>query len=188
MTAATRFDALFSGHRDELLRYLLRRCDQPADAADVLAELFVVVWRRLEDVPQDARPWLYGIARKTLANHRRGRRRRDELTTRLAAAIETVAAQSPEPLDPDLRDALLTLEETDREILALTAWEGLTPTDISSVLGITPGNVRVRLHRARGRVAAQLQAASRYGGALVPEVGPTPRSSLRALPARRHRS
>ena len=76
-----RFDRLFEAHFRDVLAYAVRRVDEPADGADVAAETFLVAWRRLGDVPagEEARLWLFGAARRVLANQRRGVRRRDAL-------------------------------------------------------------------------------------------------------------
>jgi RNA polymerase sigma-70 factor (ECF subfamily) len=154
-----RFRALFDEHRRLVLGYALRRVDEPADAADVVAETFLVAWRRLADVPDDdaARPWLLGVARRALANQRRGARRRDGLAERLA---QELAARVPEPADDEdrvVRRALANLAESDRELLLLAGWEGLTPAEIATVTGLRGVTVRSRLHRARGRLRAELR-------------------------------
>jgi RNA polymerase sigma-70 factor (ECF subfamily) len=153
-----RFHAIYSAHREALLAYLLRRTDDPADAADVLAEVFLVAWRRADAVPvgDAARAWLFGVARRALANHRRSERRRSALASELAAALASVPPPADDAFDPDLRGALESLEARDREIVALTAWEQLTPAEIAQVLDMNPVTVRVRLHRARRRLEQKL--------------------------------
>jgi RNA polymerase sigma-70 factor (ECF subfamily) len=74
------FRAVYDAHAADLLRFLVRRVEQPEDAADLLSEVFLVWWKRQPDVPSDeARLWLYGVARKVLANYGRGNRRRYRL-------------------------------------------------------------------------------------------------------------
>jgi RNA polymerase sigma-70 factor (ECF subfamily) len=157
MTDDDRFRVLFDEHRRTVLGYALRRTDEPADAADVLAETFLVAWRRIGDVPagDDARPWLLGVARRVLANHRRGTRRRLGLAERLGRQLD-VAVPPPEPMEPALARALQRLSEGDREILLLSAWEGLEPSEIAAVTGQRAVTVRSRLHRARARLRAEL--------------------------------
>lgn len=139
-----------------MLAYALRRCDSQADAQDVLAETFVVAWRRLEVVPADDRAilWLYAVARRVLANQRRGQKRRYQLTTRL----RSVRADTGEA-DAECRDevhsvitALAQLHRKDREILRLAAWEGLSHAEIGAVLGCSENASAIRLHRARQRL------------------------------------
>lgn len=157
-----RFEQLHAEHGRALLGYLLRRATSD-DAVDVLADVLLVVWRRLDEVPAgpSARPWLYAIARRTLANHRRGVRRRDQLTARLRIQVREALPGGWEDQAHE-RDvvavALARLEEHDREVLQLTAWEGLTPTDIATALRLPATTVRSRLRRARLRLLVELEA------------------------------
>lgn len=155
-----RFDQLFGDHRRAVLGFALRRVTDPSDAADVLAETFLVAWRRLEDVPGgvNERPWLLAVARRVVANQRRGARRHAELAERIGRELEPQLATLPEPSERDLRvrHALAQLPASDREVLLLTSWEGLTPGQIAAVLGMRAVTVRSRLHRARRRLRAEL--------------------------------
>jgi RNA polymerase sigma-70 factor (ECF subfamily) len=141
-------------------------CDVPLtrdDAADVVAETFLQAWRRLEQAPEGGavRLWLYGIARKVLANHLRGKRRYQRLGIRLAEAATADAARF-DVTSPDgsgsVAAAFGRLRPDDQNILALVAVEGLTPKEMADVLRCSATAVRVRLHRARGRFARQLAA------------------------------
>ncbi|MDA0168902.1 sigma-70 family RNA polymerase sigma factor [Solirubrobacter taibaiensis] len=156
--AERRFRALFDTHRRLVLGYALRRVDEPADAADVVAETFLVAWRRLGDVPEGeaARAWLLGVARRVLANHRRGERRRDGLADRLARELTTVSVDRDG--DQVVRRALERLSEEDRELLLLAGWEGLAPAEIAKATGTLAVTVRSRLHRARRRLRTELTA------------------------------
>ena len=155
---------MFDANHRAVLAYALRRTS-PADAADVLAETMLVAWRRIDDVPRggEARPWLYGVAHKALANHRRGASRRDRLHERLAEVVTESLAHPMEPFGDQLwvRAALLALDDVDREVLTLTAWEELTPTEIAAVLDVPAATVRTRLHRARCRLREELQSRNR---------------------------
>ena len=154
-----RFEELYAAHKVPLLGYALRRTDNTDDAADVLAETFLTAWRRLDEIPQgsQARLWLYGTARRVLANQRRGERRRLALANRLKADL-AVSYQPPEQVGElaDIAAALRKIPESDRELLALSAWEGLDAGQIATVLGCSRNAARIRLHRARRRFAAQL--------------------------------
>lgn len=170
--ARARFEGLFDEHHRAVLGYALRRAGGPHDAADVVAETFLVAWRRIDDVPfgDDTRPWLFGVARRVLANHHRGERRRTQLSARLGEQLsaqltspaEGAASGSPDgplaevglagPLGP----ALAALAPDDREILLLTAWEGLTPAQIATALDLRGSTVRSRLRRARQRLELAL--------------------------------
>lgn len=153
MTPEDRFEELSAEVSAPLHRYVARRV-RPADVDDVLADVSVVLWRRLAEVPADPLPWCYGVARRVLANHRRGDQRRLRLADRLRAE------PSYTPEDPDHADvhaALATLRELDREVVRLWAWEQLEPREIAAVTGLTPNAVSIRLHRARQKMAEQLR-------------------------------
>jgi RNA polymerase sigma-70 factor (ECF subfamily) len=157
---------LHAAHYGAVRGYALRRAD-PDTAQEVVAETFVVAWRRLDDVPDEALPWLFGVARRVLANQRRGAARRDALATRMAERscepavgdpLDAVAADSGR-----VRRALDTLGERDREALMLVAWEGL-PADVAArAFGCSRATFAVRLHRARRRLADALDALEQPG-------------------------
>jgi RNA polymerase sigma factor (sigma-70 family) len=140
---------------------LCRTTGDAHDAADVVAEVFLVAWRRLDDVPsgEGGRLWLYGVARHALANQQRSERRRERLAERLRrelpAALQSIPPPAPET--EAIRAALGGLGSEDQEILRLAVWEELTPGEVATVLGISPIAARSRLHRARRRLRAALQ-------------------------------
>ena len=132
------YEALYAEHRACVLGYVLRRTDSTHDAADVIAETFLVAWRRLDDAPTgaSARLWLYGVARRVLANHRRGERRRTQLAERLRGELARWdAPEAPSGELADLAAAFGSLADGDREVLALEAWEGLSAGEVAAVLG-----------------------------------------------------
>jgi RNA polymerase sigma-70 factor (ECF subfamily) len=154
-----RFELLYADWHAAVYGYVLRRTDNPDDAADAIAETFLTAWRRLDDVPTSdhTRLWLYAVARRVLANQRRGMRRRSALADRLRSEIG-LSHHPPEQsseLQP-LASAFQRLSKADRELLALEGWEGLKPSQVASVLGCSPNAARIRLHRAHRRLAAQL--------------------------------
>jgi RNA polymerase sigma-70 factor (ECF subfamily) len=151
-----RFKRLHDEHFESIRRYAWRR--EPALADDIVSETFLVAWRRLDDVPDDAGPWLFGVARNVRLNLQRSARRQQAVARRL-----TVAEPSSEPPEQaesaaNVRRALAALPERDREVLLLHAWEGLDRRQIAVVLGCSLSNAGVRLHRARRRFAAALPA------------------------------
>ena len=165
MTPATRrerFEFLYDGLYAPISGYVLRRTRSPEDAAEVIAETFATLWRRLESCPagDEARPWLFGIARRVLANQRRGERRRGALAERLTAELDPsqIAAVVAPGSDSRVARAFAALSEPDREILALVAWEGLTREELSVALSVSRPVVRLRLHRAQRRFEAALDA------------------------------
>ena len=160
---AATFENLYRTTRADLLRYLVRRCRDAEEAADLLSETYVTAWRKLDAIPDEAAQlWLYGVARNLVLQNLRRRRVADALAQRLADAMRTAQGTLPEP-DPrshPLQLALAELSERDREILTLNAWEGLTPRQIAVVMGTSANVVRIRLHRARTRVQEQLRLAA----------------------------
>src|SRR5690625_373260 len=88
-----RFEALYGAHHQELLAFIRRR-STIGDAEDVVAETFVVTWRRIEDVPDPARGWLFAVARNILRNHERAHHRQSSLRVQLANRAPTY---SPDP-------------------------------------------------------------------------------------------
>jgi len=151
--ASPDFATLFQAHHASILAYAIRRTPTLADAEDAAAETFVVAWRRQRDVPADARPWLFAVARRVIANQRRGRMRWRRLRERLVGASHDVAVHAD---GGPATMALCRLRDEDQELLRLVAWEGLSHGEISIVLGITPNAVAIRLHRARRRYAEEL--------------------------------
>jgi len=157
--SAERFRRLFADTERELLAYVLRRVERAEDAADVVAETFLVAWRRMDEVPagDQARFWLYGVARRQLANQRRGALRRSRLADRLRVELPVAVAGAGGSEDhrvAAVRAALVRLDEGDRELLRLSSWEGLAPAEIATVMGVPGVTVRSRLHRARKRLRA----------------------------------
>jgi RNA polymerase sigma-70 factor, ECF subfamily len=153
-----RFERIYRENFRAVLRFAAARLD-PERAKDVVSETFLVAWRRLDDVPVEARPWLLGTARKVISGQYRTESRRDALAARLRG--EPDAERSDLAARVANRDGVLTafgaLRERDREVLRLVAWDGLSPTEAAHVLGVTRLAFTVRLHRARGRLERELE-------------------------------
>jgi RNA polymerase sigma-70 factor, ECF subfamily len=154
-----RFRTVYEATYPDLLRFVQRRV-HPTHAEDIVADVFLVAWRRFDDLPiaaGDARGWLFGIAQRTLLNGQRGDRRRRALTMRMADA--TVVAQSGEAWKGsdselvarrlDLAAAWSRLTPVHQEALSLSVWDGLAGPQAAMVLGISPVAFRLRLTRAR---------------------------------------
>jgi RNA polymerase sigma-70 factor (ECF subfamily) len=178
------FEQLFRATRTDLLAYILRRSKSAEDAADVLAETYLIAWQKLDAVPagEEARLWLFGVARNRLLQSATRHRSRHALAERLANELRNAppaAAVADEP-SAALWEALAALPEREREVVLLTAWEGLTPKQIAAVTGTSANLVRVRLHRARSRLKRVLSARlppaerdlSNSGPALSPSQSP----------------
>jgi RNA polymerase sigma factor (sigma-70 family) len=157
-TGRSRFDALYREHVPAIAAYCRGRTRSLSDAEDAVAEVFLIAWRRLDDVPADkARTWLYATARRVLANQARGTSRRHKLTGRLATERPDDRA-SDDPLTARVHEALSVLGPRDREILLLAEWESLSPAEIAETLGELAVTIRVRLHRARARFRLAFEA------------------------------
>lgn len=168
--AEARFRRLYEQQYEALLAYAARRTPDRSEAHDVVSETFLILWRRLDEAPPDTEVplWLYGVARRVLANRRRSRVRRE----RLAARLTELAARRPE-LDEvasarlqahALLTALQTLREQDREVLLLAAWEDFTNAEIAAVLDCSENAAAIRLHRARRRLTAACEKETERGG------------------------
>jgi RNA polymerase sigma factor (sigma-70 family) len=162
-----RFRRLYGAHHLEIHAYLRRRTDTET-ALDALAETFLVVWRRIDTVPSgdDARPWIYGVARKTLANQRRSHHRSRALHDKLAeqgsvptADPAAVVVRNAEAWD--VLDAMDRLRDDDQEVLRLAAWEDLPHTEIAEVFDCSTHAVDQRLVRAKKRLERELQRIRR---------------------------
>lgn len=176
------FSEVFRSTYPDVLGYLRRRVEHQV-AEDLAAEVFAVAWDRWDSVPREVRPWLFGVARNLLANDRRrqGRRRRLELRA---------ATEQPLPDDDiafaaaslDLRRAWGRMSDTDREVLALVTWDGLTGQEAAQVLGCTRAAFSVRLTRARRRLRGLVGDVD-DGPAVTYPISPrTPRSANAVAP------
>lgn len=134
-----RFEAVYRAHAHQGYAYCLRRTTAE-EAKDAASDVFVVAWRRFDDIPNgdEALPWLYGVARNTLTNRSRSRRRRDRLNA-LAAAQHEETVPGPETQivrleeHTELLKALSKLSRKDQEILRLVEWESVTEPEAAPV-------------------------------------------------------
>lgn len=156
---------LYDAHMRELVRFVSHRV--PAEAVgDVVSEVFVVAWRRLDAVdPDNPRAWLFGVAHRLVANERRSRwrrRRLEERAERLGVTEEPPGPEDYVDAAEDRRLVLTALERlapADRDLLLAVTWDGLTVADAARVYGCTPATLSVRLHRARARLGEEFRKA-----------------------------
>jgi RNA polymerase sigma factor (sigma-70 family) len=167
-----RFEELFTRHYAAVVRYALRRVGSEA-AQEVVAEIFLVAWRRFSEVPDNALPWLYATARRLVANELRRRSRAVRLGERLESLSDGVVADHAEVVTDQLRmhAALAGLSEQDREVLRLAAWEQIDTADAAKVMRCSRAAFKVRLHRARRRLAAVLGAGEDVALAVLTKDG-----------------
>ena len=135
-----------------------------SEVDDIVSETLTTLWRRFDDVPVDAAlPWSFAVARRTLANQRRGDRRRSDLFDRVVHRLrpsDLATTPVPELADGDaqLEWAMTQLPADDVEIARLWAWEQLEPREIAVVLGISANTASARLSRLRRRLHELLDA------------------------------
>jgi RNA polymerase sigma-70 factor, ECF subfamily len=146
---AERFAGVYAAHYGAVYAYGARRVG-PDAADEIAAETFLVAWRRFDDLPTEALPWLYGVARNVVLRHR-------TKTQRHLQTVETlprgpITAPETDDGDPSLWTAWAKLRDGDREVLALIAWEELSVAEAARVLGCPAPVFSVRLHRARRRL------------------------------------
>jgi RNA polymerase sigma-70 factor, ECF subfamily len=156
---AALFAALFDRHYPAVWRFVARRA-WPDAVDDVVAETFLAAWRRYDDLPGDALPWLLNAAGKCLANHRRAATRAESLRERLAAQSAPVRADATtQGFEREaLVKAFAALSETERALLTLTDWDDLPARQAAQVLGISPARASARIYRARRKLRAALAA------------------------------
>ncbi|MWV47966.1 sigma-70 family RNA polymerase sigma factor [Rathayibacter sp. VKM Ac-2803] len=155
----TTLERLHDANAADLLSYFGRRVPVPPDAADLLSETFIVAWRKIRELPDDpvqARMWLFGVARRVLANNARGTIRHHDLAHKLRQHLDT---QSAEPVDTDtldVRAALDALPADQAELVRLISWDGFTLPEAARILGISETTARGRHQRARTRLRTLL--------------------------------
>jgi RNA polymerase sigma factor (sigma-70 family) len=149
-----RFEQLWTRHYAAVHAHAARRVGTGAD--EVAAEVFLVAWRRLGEVPRDALPWLLGISRNAIGTTWRGDARRGRLQERIEATCEEPEAAFELADDPELQLALDGLGEIDRELVLLVYWDDLSVARAGKALGLGPGAARTRLFRLRRTLRALL--------------------------------
>ncbi|MFJ4109600.1 RNA polymerase sigma factor [Oerskovia enterophila] len=181
MSRDSAVEAAFAGMYREtyphVLAYLRRRVDD--DAEDLASEVYAVAWRSWGRVPaEEMRPWLFGVARNILANGHRARDRRRRLELRVSGERGPVADDGAlADMSIDLRRAWALLDDTDREVLSLVSWDGLTSAEAARVLGCSRAAFSMRLTRARRRLRRSLDAVEHEPASSarsVPEPRPDP--------------
>jgi RNA polymerase sigma-70 factor (ECF subfamily) len=148
------FRRLVGDHSSAIGSYLRRRLYPltASDLDDLVEETLIIVWRRRADIPAGAElPWMIGVARNVLRNARRSRQRRTSLESSLKVAPTDASAEDYVVADATVREALARLSDDDREIVMLSAWDGLDVHAIATALSITTNVAAVRLTRAQSR-------------------------------------
>jgi RNA polymerase sigma-70 factor (ECF subfamily) len=178
--AEIRFREVFDSCHQQIYAYCRRRADAGM-ARDAASETFLVAWRRIDDIPdgEGALRWLYGTARKVLANQYRSRRR----YRRLVVKVGSLGADSPpdpetqvvrRAEDREVLDALTRLRLEDQELLRLAVWEELPHGQIGELFGCSAHAIDQRIRRAGERLASELRRSGH-----IPEQRMTPGSASR---------
>jgi RNA polymerase sigma-70 factor, ECF subfamily len=158
-----RFEGVFTSNYSRVFSFVLRRTHDRDLAEEIVAETFLIAWRRSENLPDEPLPWLFGTARRVLANHTRYTKRRSRHGDKVP--LEYVELHDPSSSLADQvadREAFLTafaaIRDKDRQVLQLVAWDGLSSGEAAEVLGLTKPVFTLRLHRARRRLLKEMAA------------------------------
>jgi RNA polymerase sigma factor (sigma-70 family) len=171
------FRTMYSAHYRQIAAYANRRVTHPEDADDLVAEIFLVAWRRLEDVPGGdlTLPWLYGVARRVLSQSRRSRQRQERLVAkvgRLWGRADTGSTPYERLDDQEIvHQALARLRPDDQELLRLAEWEELSQAELAVVFECSVNAVAIRLHRAHRRFGSELRSLDKEAAVLDSPLG-----------------
>ncbi len=168
------FTAVYGHHYRDIVRYGIRRLADVDQSAELAQEVFAVAWRRRDQVPDNSLPWLYGVARRLIANHWRAQRVNPAVQP-ITDSLDRGQEDHPESIAAlaELNAALAQLTDIDQEILRLIGWEQLTLGEAATVLGCSYTAAKVRMHRARRRLAAVLSAAPTATGPIPSATTPS---------------
>lgn len=166
------FNDLFGATHRGVASYIARRIDVRDDVPDVMADTYLIAWRKRHDSPDRElwQAWVIGIARRVCANWRRADSRRQKLVEKVViqdAGRGECAYTFDGVLDFRVRGALHRMKANDQELLTMLAWDGLSIQEMAQALGITPAATRVRLHRAKRRFLSIYREVNCEGGTKI---------------------
>lgn len=168
-----RLRSLFEQHSTRVLAYAVRQIDAAA-AQDVVGDVYLLAWRRIDEVPDPALPWLLVAARNTIHNRRRSMARQQRLAAQLGALERSLSpASGTDEIALERRAMLVALQQlspTEREAVLLTAWDGLAVTDAAVVAGCSRHGFEMRLHRARSQLRRLLDPDPPARPAVLPRL------------------
>jgi len=151
-------EVIWREHRSELKGFLLKRVRSPAEAEDILHDVFLKMLANIKSVKRidHMRAWLFAVARNAVADYFRSRRRTDVLDE------EVFASQEPDEglfkdIGPSLRLMLDALPEKVRVALILADLEGLRQGEVARRLGISLPAAKSRILRGRGRIRRMIE-------------------------------
>ncbi|VXB79535.1 DNA-directed RNA polymerase specialized sigma subunit, sigma24 [Arthrobacter sp. 9V] len=143
-----------------LMAYFIRRVDPVDDATDCVSETLLVLWRQRERLPanvDEQRAWSFGVAKRVLANYRRGKFRRVALSEKLRACLVHQPAPGHQ-LGAEVHSALAALRPKDRELVMLIVWDGFGVAGAGALLGLSATAARTRYSRARKHLRATISS------------------------------
>jgi RNA polymerase sigma-70 factor, ECF subfamily len=171
-----RFDVVYSASFSQIYAYCRRRTRSREDTEDAVADTYLVAWRRLDELEAADYPiaWLYGVARRVLANQRKSLERHELVEERTAAFSSSTAFDDPahhavhRSQLGDVLEAMAELSDTDQELLVLAAFEQLSHAEMAVVLEIPTDTIKSRLYRARRRLQERIVREARPSVAMLP--------------------
>jgi RNA polymerase sigma factor (sigma-70 family) len=170
-----RFEAFYRDHYLEMSGYVRRRVAEH-DASDVIGEIFAVAWRRFDQIPSppDDRLWLFGVARRCVADNRRSGVRRWRLHSRLAQQShqEAHSNEDPQPDHERVRQGIESLRLGDREVLQLVLWDELSHSQAAALLGCSVNAFELRYRRAKKRLREALGTQQNAIELITPPIAP----------------
>lgn len=150
------FNAVFRALLPEVSKFLARRVNH-SQVEDLASDLFELAWSKRSQIEKGFElPWLFKSARYLLANHHRKEAGRSKILANLAEPVAAPSAESIALADIELSDAWALLTSKEQELLALWAFEGFGPKEISKVLGISENAANIRLSRAKHKLISLL--------------------------------
>jgi RNA polymerase sigma factor (sigma-70 family) len=157
-----RFAALYERYYRNVFGYVLLRVGHEA-AEDVTGDVFIIAWRKFDEVPHQPLPWLLGVARNLARQSHDAREQARSLVNRLAVLTTEADRRAWDAADhvvarEEALSALRVLSDKEAEAITLVAWHGLTPAQAARVVGCSRTTFLVRLHRGRRRLAEVLDA------------------------------
>ena len=177
MENAERFAAMYEQNRARVHAFAISKAGRQL-ADEILSEVFMIAWRKIEAVPEPPLPWLLGVARNVAMSQFRAAAREqslaDEMSSWLSPSEITVGDIAEDVADKiAVLKALSELSASDRELLTLVAWHGLSARSAAQVTGCSTATFFVRLHRARRRLELALAAGEDAEDAGAPAAAAT---------------
>jgi len=160
-----KFRAVYADHAQTILKYCLRRTNTSEQAADIVSETFLITWKKIDVVPEgkEAAYWLYSVARRVLANSYRKQANQEKLGNSLKEYLSTNEPKNFSDASVDklvVDDALMKLDDAERELITLANWEGLKSREIGKILHNPAVTVRNKLTKIRKKLKIELQKNS----------------------------